>query len=433
MYKPDQRPNGINYFASVADLTARKMQRVSLIEVEQILAKHRRLNQFRWLEVFDNIDLTEAAAAQLIHPDRLAIVFLGEQIGYATIAIDEIQQGQLLLFSGTPRELIPADAVNPYINHVQGFYTDQPQKVVNVDSSKEGGFASMVTDVPSPLEYLKLQNKLFTPTTKAELNSILSQNFYYTSMIIDKNLKIRSGCIVASRVIQKYELLGCAYTWSARLMYTHFLVFLNNGNLACEEIISTMNSIAYKEILKRDLHRDLLPLIKILKYLTQNKSEKLASFLTFNIGVCDYLIDKEVDDIKTLLTTLISPEVTLKLAQRANLTAVQRENERTLFFLTRKSNQKQIANKGKGELFVPDFDKQEYYMGYEDIETDFFEIGKRHEALGRKNVAATYYQQSLYFLGKFNRSEKEQLRAEIETCHKRVSDSTPLRASNIST
>jgi len=410
------RPSHIWMCQSEKDFKNSNFTRVSVSEAERIVAAHRNIPSFTWMEVDpEDIKHINEFENDIISTEDLVMCYLGDDIGYVIAARRPLKAGQVLVFAGELTNKIPDDGLNVYTAQ---FYKDKAPYYY--DAKSRGGFASMLMDAPEESARKKFNRKA---TSNIKLLATQFDAFEY---------ELDSGKIIIvlrlKKNIKSMELLAITYQCTSRLGYKSFIGFDKRGTRISEIDNQILNHILLKPIQYRDLQYqwqislskaieliaadDALSAVKRLIKLEKEDQENVISQLTkrelrtlLNVSA-SYKSNLNISYQSRYLIIKYLKLIDLMKAIENEITkAVERKLEsRELVKTVIKCNQRQISNRGNGNyLLLPCSDGMNTYVIYQDAHHDIYQIGKLHEAVNPdSNIPSKYYKFSLFYANRNN-------------------------------
>jgi hypothetical protein len=402
------------------NLLAGKIEQLPIDEAEKKIAQHRNISKFEWMENFADEEARKFFSGKIIDPNKIALCYFGEDIGYGVVAVELIKQGELLIFTGQFCDKLTNDNLsNPYLSIIPSI--DTTPKIL--DAKEHGGFSSMLMDLPSEIEVSNFRTQFNSQVELAQSNF----DFSYQEISEEKIIIV----LTANRDIQANELLGASYTPSTRLAYADYYVGFNNNG---ERHPSSINNQLRKSIYDTFIYHlplskedPLLLLLKVIENFNKSNMEQAISYLMQHLPTLKELTDNQLESLQKYLIqkkstagdngNTTSEGKSDRLVMHANLlTQVTTEQEarkseerkfsrQQICQLFIKSNQKQIElrNSGKRELFLPSIGLYcRYDFIYPEIHKNHFTIGKHLEEQKYFALALYHYEFSIHYAKKFN-------------------------------
>lgn len=406
----NRKPTHIHFYDSVEDMQKKRIQRIPIEQAEERIAKHRGIKSFSWLENFSSDEKTENInidKTKFIDPDKLALCYFGDDIGYAPVAFKKITSGEYLEFTGDLIRKHKVDPENPYVMQNQGWISDAKYK---------GNFTSMLMDMPNN----KIMEFMLKKNTYAEVHSIALSNFSSTGLSRE-NPALR-WVMQANKDIYPGQILGVTYTNTFRYAYPHFIGFDKNAKRLSAKLNSSLNHCIDKGLRYYKLNDANIFLLKLIKKLEKKNPKKTTLFVLENFSkianTLKYLYDNELNTLELHLkftTISVRIEKTNKEKIIATLATIADElNEREdddYYFKFRglverlyKINKKQLQMRGiEKRGLIPGSDLHSYHLAYPGIDKDFLTVSKSCKELNLNN--STHFKNKATFFAKRYRAE----------------------------
>lgn len=391
------RPDHIAFFASFADFQQKQMTSMPIVAAEAFIARTRNIPEFHWIEFHPDQLAFLAARFTIINPNKLGICHMGAGIGLTTVTVAPIACGEKLVFAGiSTQELTEEDYSNPYLITMLN-----DNAAVHTNAKVQGGFASMLMDVPST----EVAQKFQQITQQSLLTNCFDISIYHSS----RGTPIM--ILGANRDIAAYSLIGLDYNPSSRLRYTAFKAFYADGLSLTTEHDQLIQRLTSKELYYRDFSRSACLLIRFTNTIKKQSKKRLAQFYAENNPgnhhlpeLLESLTYQELEQLKCLVITcidcissteiveclkLISNELHLRYLQPRNSTYI------SCLRLMLQSNRAQAAQRGS--------DAREYISANGELYKDYPDIAKHHFQLASliesklPAMAREHYKISLFY------------------------------------
>lgn len=395
-----RQPLFINICHSIADLRAGKIQRMPVKQAEALIANHRGVSHFTWVEDFTVADMADFKGGnyqkKLIDPEKLGLCYFGPDVGYGTVAFQDLTPGECLVFTGhlVRSEEEGVDASNPYLcSDVPGIF---------IDAKHKGGYASMLLDAPTPAEIAPLTKK------HIDISKMLTANF--EPEILSVNADIDIFILKANSFIPKGAILASNYEITMRLLYREFIGFDKAGERLVPAINAELNRVIYKDIGLHLMSLNELLLYKLLKKLAQKKYQSAELCLQKNFENVQELILQELTHLISFGSYAIRSSLLQECETRKSET--RDYNRRRYVELIIAMRNKMLEYKGRAALQMIEGNLCQSFILYPRIEYDCFELAGLLVGMDKHKQASKYYHAARLFAAK-NQNKSVQFDREI--------------------